>query len=385
MREIVVLGIGLHPFGRFPDKSVIELAHEAILNALRDSSVAFKEVEAAYLGAELANFPDSRMAVQQFGWTGIPITSIQQACASSSAAFREAFLSVAAGRFDMALVAGFEKMDKGLLQAGDPARDKEFHLHYMGLDVTPSRVALAMRRRMETYGDTPETFAIEAVQASEYGALNQYAHYREPHSLEEVLKSPTVCAPLTLYMCCPTSDGASAVVICSKRKARQYGLRRAVTVSGYAAGSPDCSDLIGGPGCHIGGDFKSGNLTRRLSREAYDMAGIGPEEVDVLQCHAPFAGAGAICLESLGFCQEGEGGALWQRGETRINGKIPTNTDGGLLSRGHPLGATGLAEIAEVVRQLRGEAGQLQVPDGPRVGLAHNTGLGCLNMHVFKK
>jgi acetyl-CoA acetyltransferase len=385
MNDVVVMGVGMHPFGRWPNKSTIDMAEVAISSALEDAGINFRDVEAAYTGAEYAGFPEARQIVQNFGWTGIPISQMQQGCASSSAAFREAYHSVAAGRYDVVLIVGYEKMEKGLIQGGTPEKDREFHLHYMGLDVTPARIAMAIQKRMETYGDTPATFAAEAVQSFEYGYHNPYGHYRKRVTLEEVLSSPVICSPLTRLMCCPTSDGAAAAVICSRKKANQYGLARAIGIAGYAGGSPDSSDLLGGPGAHIGGDFKAGNLTRRVATEAYENAGIGPEDVDVVQCHAPFAGGGILCAEALGFCEEGEGGRFFLEGKARIDGQTPINTDGGLLSRGHPLGATGIAEIYEIVRQLRGEAGVLQVPNNPKIGLAHNTGFGCLNTHVFMK
>jgi benzoylsuccinyl-CoA thiolase BbsB subunit len=383
--DVVVLGYGMHQFGRWPDKSTIELAEVAISAALQDSGVPFKDIEAAYLGAEFGHFMDARQIIQNFAWSGIPISQMQQACASGSAAFREAYQAVAAGRHDVALVVGYEKMGTGLITGGDPDSDREFHLHYMGLDLTPARIAMAIQKRMEVYGDTIEMLAVEAVQSFEYGAHNPFGHYRKTVTADDVLNAPLICSPLTRLMCCPTSDGAAAVVICSRKKAAQYGLARAVTIASYASGSPDYNDLVGGPGAHIGGDFRSGTLTKRVTAEAYEMAGIGPDEVDVVQCHAPFAGGGAICAEALGFCAEGEGGRFFLEGHARIEGKTPINTDGGLLSRGHPLGATGIAEVIEIVRQLRGEAGALQVPHQPKVGLAHNTGLGCLNTHIFKK
>jgi len=385
MSEVVVMGVGTLRFGRWPNKSVIEMAEVAIEAALKDSGIPFKDIQAAYIGSELGHFPDARMIVQNFGWTGIPISQMQQACASGSAAFREAYYSVAAGRYDVVLVAGYEKMGKGLIPGGVPDQDKEFHLHYMGLDVTPARIAMAIKRRMLTYGDTPEMLAAEAVQCFQYGHLNPYAHNQKLYGMAEVLGSPMICSPLTLLMSCPISDGASAAVICSKKKARQYGLSRAITVAASFAGTPDYNDLTGGPGPHIGGDFKGGNLTRRVSKETYEKSGIGPRDIKVVQCHAPFAGGGAICIESLGFCEEGEGGKWFLEGKTKIDGQVAVNTDGGLIARGHPLGATGVAEIGELVRQLRGEGGALQIPDNPKVAMAHNVGLGCLNLHILKK
>lgn len=385
MNEVMVLGLGMHPFGRFPDKSTIEMAEVAMSAALDDAGVPFRDVQAAYLGSELGHFTDARMIVQNFGWTGIPISQMQQACASGSAAFREAYHAVAAGRHDVVIVVGYEKMGSGLLSGGSPDADREFHLHYMGLDLTPARIAMAIQKRMLDYGDTPEMLAVEAAQSFEYGLHNPFAHYRKKISVAEILASPAICSPLTRLMCCPNSDGASAVVICSASKARQYGAARAIAVAASASGSPDAEDLIGGPGPHIGGDFRSGGLTRRVTALAYEAAGIGPDDVDVVQCHAPFAGGGAVCAEALGFCAEGEGGHFFLDGHARIEGKTPINTDGGLISRGHPLGATGIAEVVEIVRQLRGESGALQIPGQPKVGLAHNTGLGCLNTHVFTR
>ena len=383
MTDVMVMGTGLHPFGRWADKNSIDMTQVAIAAALADAGIPFRDVQAAYLGSELGHFTDARMIVQNFGWTGIPISQLQQACASGSAAFREACQAVAAGVHDVVLVVGYEKMDKGLLPGGLPEQDGEYHLHHMGLDVTPARIAMSMKRRMIAYGETPEMLAAEAVQCFEYGSQNPFGHYRKRFTVAEVLASPPICSPLTLLMCCPTSDGAAAAVICSAEKARQYGQARAIRVAGWAAGSPDSRDLEGGPGAHIGGDFKSGHLTRRVTQAIYEKVGIGPEDVDVVQCHTPFAGGGILCAEALGFCAEGEGGRFFQEGHARIEGRTPINTDGGLLARGHPLGATGIAEIHEIVRQLRGEAGALQVPGQPKVGLAHNTGLGCLNTHVF--
>lgn len=385
MNDVLVMGAAQTRFGRWPDKSTIELSEMAISAALKDAGIPFKDIEAAYLGSELAHFPDARMIIQNFGWTGIPISQMQQACASGSAAFREAYQAVAAGRYDVVLVVGYEKMDKGMIPGGAPELDREFHLHYMGLDITPGRIAMSMKRRQLLYGETVDMIATEAAQCFEYGSQNPNAHNQKKLTKEEILNSPVVCSPLTLYMCCPTSDGAAAAVICSKKKAKQYGMSRAITIAGCGVGSPDYNDLLGGPGGHIGGDFKSGSLTRRVTNEVYEKTGIGPEDINVVQCHAPFAGGGLICAEALGFCKEGEGGRFFLDGHSKINGKTPINTDGGLLSRGHPLGATGVAEIFEILRQLRGEAGALQIPNNPKVGLAHNTGLGCLNLHIFKK
>ena len=386
-REVVVSGIGIHPFGKWPNKSTFDLTEVAITGAMRDANVQFSEVQAAYLGAEFAGFFDARMIIQRFGWTGIPISQMQQACASGSAAFREAYQAIELGRYDTVLVVGYEKMDSGgLIPGGNPLLDHEYHLHHMGLAVTPARIAMSLQHRMQTYGETPEMLAVEAAQAYEYGWHNPNAQRRMQVTVEDVLSSPVICSPLTKLMCCPNSSGSAAVILTTREKAQSHGsASRAITIAGHAAGTPDSTELMGGPGAHIGGDYRSGFLTKRVTAQAYEAAGIGPEDVDVVQCHAPFAGGGIVCAEALGFCAVGEGGRFFLEGNARLEGKTPFNTDGGLLSRGHPLGATGIAEIYELVRQLRGEAGVLQVPNQPKVALAHNTGLGSLNTHILKR
>ena len=384
MREVVVMGIGLHPFGRFPDKTFEELTYPAIKDALDDSGIPFKDIEVAFCGVVHSGPYDSRNIIQQFGWSGIMIHSLAQASGSSAAAFRIAFRSVATGDYDTALVVGYEKMARGFIPGTvDPGKS---HLDVMGLDPVPARVALEMRKRMEQYHEPLEAHAAYAVQCSEMAALNHYAHYQIRRTAKEVLTSRIIADPLRLYMCCPTSDGAGANVICTREKAEQYGASRAVSVAGWACGSPKVEDLFGGPGAFIGGDFKGGNLTRRLVKEQlWERAGIGPEDVDCVECHDPFTMAAMVDLEALGFCPEGEGGRFILEGNTRVDGKLPINTDGGLLCKGHPMGPTGVSQVAEITKQLRGEAGPRQIPNNPKVGLTHSSGAGMINMLVLKK
>ena len=385
MTKPMVMGVGLHKFGRFPDKPVEDLAHDAIQGALEDSGVPFRDVQIALLGCARPEGTWARRVVQQFGWTGIPITTLSQACASGSAAFRMGCLLVEAQVYDVVLCAGYEKMDKGMLAPASAADAARQLLYAMGLDAVPSRVALEMNKRMARYEEPLEWHAQVAVQASECSSLNPNAHYQERHSIEDVMSAPSVSEPLTLYMCCPTSDGASAAVICSEEKARQYGASRSIQVTATGAGSPAWEDLTAGPGGDIGGDFKAGNLTRRVSKEIYESAGIGAEDVGVTQLHDPFSMAALAIVEALGYCEEGQAGRMYMEKRTHITGDKPVNTDGGLLCKGHPLGATGIGQIAEVVRQMRGEAGARQVSNNPKVGLAHNSGAGIINMHVFQR
>ena len=385
MTQAVVMGVGLHQFGRFPDKPVEEMARVAIEAALEDSGVPFKDVQLAMMGCAKPEGGWARRVIQQFGWTGIPMTTMSQACASGSAAFRMACLLVEAQVYDVVLVAGYEKMEKGLLTGATAGEAARLVLYTMGLDPVPSRVALEMRKRMEKYEEPLEWYAQVAVQSSELAALNPHAHYQQAHTVDEVLSSTMIADPLTLYMCCPTSDGASAAVVCSKKRAQQYGASRSVQVIGTAAGSPGWEDLNVGPGGEIGGDFKGGRLTKRLATEIYEASGIGPEDVDIAQVHDPFSMAAMVDIEALGFCEEGEGGRMYMEKRTHITGDKPINTDGGILCKGHPLGATGIGQIAEIVKQMREEAGPRQISSPPKIGITHNSGSGLINMHAFQR
>lgn len=370
-------------FGRFPDLSFEDLARPAVEAALKDAGVPFRDIQTAFCGVVNSGLYDSRRVIQQFGWTGIPIHSVVQASGSSAAAFRLAYWTVGSGLFETALIVGYEKMPKGMLRGTvSPGRS---HLDVMGLDPIPGRVALEMKKRMERFGESPEMYAAVAAQASWYAARNGHAHYQEEHSIEDVLNSSMIADPLTMYMCCPVSDGASAVVIASKEWAERGDLDRAVTIAGSICASPEVEDLVGGPGADIGGDFKAGNLTRKLSHRLYESVGIGPEDIDVAQVHDPFTMATLVAVEALGFCPAGEGGRFVAEGNIGPTGRVPTNTDGGLLCKGHPMGATGTAQITEIVKQLRGEAGDRQVANPPSVGLAQNSGAGLINIHVLKR
>lgn len=384
MRKVYVVGVGMRKFGRWPDKTFEEMTYPAVEGALKDSGIPFKDIDVAYCGVVYSSLYDSRRVIQQFGWTGIMIHSLAQASGSSAAASRLAFWTIATGIDDSALVVGYEKLGRGMLKGTlHPGRS---HLDVMGLDPIPGRLAIEMRKRMAKYDDPIEAYGQVAVQASEYASLNPYAHYQEKHTIEDVLNSKMISDPLTLYMCCPTSDGAAALVMCCEEKARKYGImNRAIEIIETACGSPQVEDLVGGPGADIGGDFKGGNLTKRLAKELYEKTGIGPEDIDVAQMHDPFTMAVFADLEALEFCGEGEAAQFVLEGNLGPNGKIPTNTDGGLLCKGHPMGATGTAQIGEIVKQLRGEAGERQIPNKPKVGLTHSSGAGMINMHMFKR
>ncbi len=376
MREVVVLGAGLHRFGRFPDKSLQDMGREAIKNALDDSGVPFPDIEVAYVGRVLAGMGAGLNVVTEMGQTGIPVINIEMACGSSTSAFREAYLQVANGVYDTALVVGFEKMQRGMLQISEQASYRTI----MGLAVMPATYALQTQRYMADYGATPEMFAQVSVKSHRNGALNPYAQYQKEVTLDEVMSSRLVAEPITLLQCSPTTDGASGVVICAAEKAAKYNARRSMTVAGWATGSGKFA-----PDGDGDAETNTGEV-QRLVKIAYDRAGVGPEDVDVTQLHDAFAPGEVFTIEGLGLVKKGEGArAVWD-GRTEIGGDLPVNTDGGLLSRGHPIGATGTAMVTEIFRQLTGEAGPRQVKGGKaKVGLIHNAGIGGVNILVFTR
>lgn len=373
--DVIVLGVGLHPFGRYPDLTIEDLGREAALAALDDAGIEFKDIQAGFLGRVGGTGPPVGVGMRVFGelgQRGIPITNVELACASSSRAIMHAADMIRAGAVETAMVIGVEKMQRGMLAVGGAGATNYASL--MGLNVMPAAYAMMAQRHMALYGTKPEHFAQVSVKSHRNALHNPYAQYRIALTLEEVLNSRMVCDPLTLYQCCPTSDGASAVILASRRFARKRA-RSFVRLRAWAGGSPmynpDAESLGEGP-------------TALVARRAYATAGVGPEDIDVTQVHDAFTPGEILTIEELGYVKPGEGGPFVWEGGTEITGRCPVNTDGGLLSRGHPMGATGGAMVTEIVRQLRGQAGPRQVP-GARVGLVHNAGIGGVNVLVFDR
>jgi acetyl-CoA acyltransferase len=381
MREVAVIGVGMHPFGRFPERSIKELGRLAIKAATEDAGAQLTDIQVAYVGNSLAGLLVGQEGVrgqtilQHSGIDEIPVVNVENACASASTAFRGAWLEVASGSHDVALAVGVEKMF-----VGDTARslaalaaDSEVELASMGMQFSANYAChpkYNLRQKMEDYGWTAEDYALCSVKNTRNGSLNPFAQHRRPLTVEEVLASPMISYPLTLFMCSSIGDGAAAAILCPKDMASRFTSRPPVTVascvlrSGHIFGSED----------H---DF---SMARKVIGEAYEMAGIGPEDVGVAEVHDAMSPVELLVYESLGLCGKGEGARLIREGETAIEGRHPVNTSGGLTARGHPVGATGLGQIAEVVWQLRGDAGDRQVPNAPKVGLAHNQGGLLLGM-----
>jgi len=365
VREVYIIGAAMTQFGKHPDRSLRSLGFEACLNALRDAGVRPKEIEAGFCGNALAPALQGETGVGQnvfweVGINEVPIVNLENACASGSTALREGWMAVAGGFHDMAIVAGVEKtvMPKGtMLNVG--AGEFETKLG----EVFPGYFALIAKKHMERYGTTSEQLAKVSVKNHLNGSFNPYAQFQKLLTVEEVLNSPMIAEPLTLYSCCPNSDGAAALVLCSARKARRFkGQKIKIAASVLTTGTYDNER-----------DITSWEVERRAAEKAYQMASLGPGELNVVEVHDAFTISEIIHYEGLGLCLPGEGGRLIDKGTTELAGNIPVNPSGGLLSKGHPVGASGVAQVVEIVWQLRGEAGKRQVKN-PRVGLAQIMG-----------
>ena len=388
MADVVVMGCGLHPFGRWPDKSTSEMGRVAIEQALSDANVSFKDIQVAYTGRVYSGMGAGLSVVNEMGHLGIPVINIEMACASSTTAFIQARHVIEAGIYDVALVVGFEKMQRGLINTDDPGASGPSYSTQMGFNVMPATYALQERRYIADYGATEEMFAQVSVKAHNNGALNPNAQYQERMTLEQVMGSRVIADPIHLLECSPTTDGASAVIIASRSWAEQFKTAdKLVTVAGWGQASgappqpdPDDDEIEE----EAAGELNVGALTL-LARTTFERAGLGPEDVDVTQVHDAFSPGEILNIEALGLIGQGEGAvAVWE-GRTEITGDLPVNTDGGLLSRGHPIGATGGAMITEIYRQLTGDAGPRQVPNDPKVGLIQNMGVGGMNVLVLKR
>jgi acetyl-CoA acetyltransferase len=367
MRDVYVAGVGMIRFGRYKDRDVPDLGGEAALQALDDAGLALGDVDFLACGSLFqANAMVGQRVLQQIGQTGIPVVNVSNACATGSTAFREAWLMVASGEAEVAMAVGVEQMGKmGLLGAGGGGSGVRTE-GVVGSGLMPAVFGQAGMEHMRKYGTTQAQFAKVAVKNHRHSVKNPLSQYQVEVSLEDVLAARLVAYPNTLYMCCPTGDGAAAAVVVSPEKARQLGAKVKVLASILNSDPWTDRDLT---------LPDVSTLTRAAAKRAYERAGIGPEDLDLVELHDCFATAELLHYENLGLCPDGEAGRLIDEGETAHGGRIPVNVSGGLLSKGHPLGATGVANIFEVTQHLRGRAGARQV-EGAKVGLAHVIGLG---------
>jgi acetyl-CoA acyltransferase len=365
-----IAGTGLTAFGKFATASLGTLGRDAGREALTDAGVRAKDIDLVACGCARSGILHARESGvgQYVGWElgieGVPVYNEKAFCASGAMAFNVAWLAVTSGRHDIALVLGVEKMSSRAGR-GRPLTSDGMVLEGEQGFTPPAYYAMAARRHMQVYGTTREQIASVAVKNRRAAANNPKAQYRNPITVEDVLSSKPIVAPLNLLDCCPTGDGAAAVVLVSEVGAQRLGIEPRVRVAASVVGTGYYREQQR--------DMTSFGLDKATARRAYDQAGITPGDVDVAEVHDSFSIAEILHYEDLGFCEPGAGGKLVQSGETALGGRIPVNTGGGLLNRGHPLGATGVAQIVELSDQLRGRAGVRQVP-GARTALAHISG-----------
>ena len=388
-QNAIVAGVGMTPFGRHLDRSLSSLAHEAIDQALAEAGIAPSRIEAAWAGNAGAAVVTGQVCIagqavlRQRGLGRIPVINVENACATASTAFQQACTMVTLGVYDVVLAFGMEKLhhaDKArpmAVYAGCVDVEKPEQLdRFLTGDLSAEALAAAPRDRrslfMDVYarmardymaasGATQRDFALVSAKNSKHGSLNPRAQYREVLSVEQVLAARCVSPPLTLSMCSPIGDGAAAAVIVSPGVARELGLSSPVRVlSSLLASGFDVA--AGAPG-----------VTATVSRQAYDEAAIAPGDIDCLELHDATSPAELIYYEALGLCGPGEGPALLASGATSLGGRVPVNPSGGLVRKGHPIGATGLGQIYELVQQLRGRAGVRQI-EGARLAVAENGG-----------
>jgi acetyl-CoA acetyltransferase len=378
MSDVYILGIDMIRFGRFPERNVPSLGAEAVQLALKDADLTIHDMEALYSGNLMqASGMVGQRILQEIGQTGIPVTNSSNACATGATAFREGWTAIKAGIYDLVLVVGVEQLGKmGLLGGGGGGRGipKE---GLLGSQTMPAVFAEAGQEHARKYGTTFEQFAKVSVKNHEHSVKNPKSMYQKETPLEMVMNSEMIAYPNTKLMCSVNVDGAAAAVLASERKMRELGSGRAVRVAASVLTSDPFTerDLVMP-------DINT--CTRRAAKQAYEMAGVGPEDLDLVELHDCFATAELLHYENLGLCGDGEAGKLIDERETCHGGRIPVNVSGGLLSKGHPLGATGVANIYEVSTHLRGEAGARQV-EGAKTGLTHVIGLGsACAIHILQ-
>jgi acetyl-CoA acetyltransferase len=390
--QAIVAGVGMTRFTKMLDSGLKAIGAEAVQAALKDAGIQPADIEAAFVGNAAAGLVTGQESIRgqvvlrSIGIGRIPVINVENACASASTALHQASAMVSAGLYDIVLALGVEKLyhedkrrsfgafsgavdveamaeimqrlkqgasDSGSAAASEGAGEKRS----MFMDI----YAAAARNHMKRYGTTVQQFAAVAAKNSFHGSMNPRAQFQDRLSVEDVLNAPMIAEPLTRPMCSPIGDGAAAAIIVSERKARELGLANPVRVAAMSL--------------HSGWDHgpDEPGTVEVCASEAYEHAGVEPGEVNVIELHDASAPAELMAYESLGLCAKGESGALIDSGETALGGRLPVNTSGGLLRKGHPVGATGIAQVVELTEQLQGRSGQRQV-EGARVGLAHNGG-----------
>lgn len=372
MRPVYVVGIGLHPYQNPSGTPYVSLGLRAVREALSDAGIAWKDVESAYIGNALIGMAAGAGMLRYLGITGIPFAQVENASASGSTSFRQAVMEVAAGYTDVSLAMGVDTVDQwrtGPAKAGVRALADNLSAPF-------THYAMLTEKYMRESGATAEQVALVAVKNHRNGAHNPYAQRQKERSLEEVMAPPVISGVLTRLQCCPVGEGAAALIVMSEDGMRRHSvdLNRAVQVLASASQSEQ-------PPSAENFDVA---LTRVVTNLAYEQAGVGPADIDVVEVHDAFSIEELLYVEAMGFCQPGEAASQLEAGAFDIGGKHAVSASGGLIAMGHPLGPTGAGQVVEVVRQLRGEAGVRQHPNA-RVGLTHMVGIGPVSLvHILR-
>jgi len=394
MDNVYVIGVGMIRFGKYADKTVKSMAHEAVNLALKDAGLQKEQLQAAFVSNSFWGMFSNQHSIKGqvilrgMGIEGIPIASVENACAGASTAFYLGYTGIKAGMYDVVLALGSEKIsnpNKSLsFQAYAAAMDVEDIENNMKKFVELSKefdtvipldkkesgdersifmdvYAMSAKWHMKRFGSTQRQLAVIAAKNHWHASMNPLAQYQKSITVEEVLNDKLVSYPLTRPMCAPVGDGAAAAILCSESFIKKLGSARAVKIRASVLGSG------------VDRDIDAPDIGMRLAKQAYEKSGIGPEDIDTAELHDATAYGELHQTEAMGFCKLGEGGIFAESGATKLGGRLPINTSGGLESRGHPVGASGLAQIYEVILQLRGEAGKRQV-EGARIALTENGG-----------
>lgn len=370
MSDVIIVGVGIHPFGRF-DKSYEDIGAQAASAALRDAGLAWADIQAAYLSRMYLPATSGARILRRLGGTDIPITDVEAACASGGAALRQALLAIRSGEAELVMVLGVEKMPRGFM---DPSMIYSRWQIEMGMSLNPSYWSMRAARHMHDYGTTQLQIAKVAYKNHKNSVHNPNAMYRKEFSLEQILTSPLVCDPIRRLEICAPNDGAAAVIVASAERARRLGGRH-ITVAACAHTIARYSADFRCPADSMSATANNPGPTQVTCTQAYERAHVGAEDIDCFEVQDTDAFCEIEIYEELGLCPLGEGGALIDSARTEINGDMPVNMSGGLISKGEPVGASHLGQVVEIVTQLRGDAGPRQVPDA-KVGLAHVLGAG---------
>ena len=380
--RVYVVGVGMTKFekpGAREGWDYPQMARESGTRALEDAGIGFDQVQAAYVGYVYGESTSGQRAVYEVGMTGIPVVNVNNNCATGSTALYLAAEAIRGGRADCVLALGFEKMQPGSLSATYEDREQPMMKHILALaeisevrfPPAPWMFGAAGREHMKLYGSTAEQFAKIGYKNHKHSVNNPYAQFQDEYTLEQILQSRMVYDPLTLLQCSPTSDGSGAAILAGEAFVERHGLAaRAVEIVGQAMTTDFRSTFDGTAKNLVGFD-----MSRQAARQVYEQSGLGPEHFGAIELHDCFSANELLTYEALGLCPEGDAGKLIDAGDTTYGGRWVVNPSGGLISKGHPLGATGLAQCAELTWQLRGTADKRQV-DGVTAALQHNIGLG---------